>query len=237
MILIGWEYYKSKDYLVPRTRLELVRPVLRPRDFKSLVSTIPPPGHKKSRDDDVMFMRLCQLKTLILVGLLLNSCSLRKKTEVEAGNIPEAKWFSANQEHALEDNSGAKKHLFFDAASTINWSEGTVKFVALTVADSKLSYMLDLASGQPLAKHEYCEQKDIFGDYRGKVNRPSYVQGFIPKVLDQMGEPQKIIYFSQKKKLNAFEQYEAQIDEKPRFYENPGFRLLFTRFTFDESIK
>ena len=175
------------------------------------MSTIPPPGHKKSRDDDVMFMRFCQLKTLILVGLLLNSCSLRKKTEVEAGATPEAKWFSANQEHALEDKSGAKKHLFFDPASTINWSEGTIKFVALTPADSKLSYMLDLASGQPLAKHEYCEQKDIFGDYGGKVNRPPYVQGFIPKVLDQMGEPQKIIYFSQNKKLNAFEQYEAQI--------------------------
>lgn len=32
--------------VVPKTRLELVR-VIHPRDFKSLVSTIPPPGHEE----------------------------------------------------------------------------------------------------------------------------------------------------------------------------------------------
>src|SRR5690606_8699326 len=111
-----------------------------------------------------------------------------------------------NREHALEDKDGPKKHLFFDPASTINWSDGTVKFVSLTPSDSQYSFSVDLASGQPYVKHQYCEQKDIFGDYKGKVNRPSYVQGFIPKVLDQLGEPQKIIYFSQNKKLNPYEQ-------------------------------
>ena len=145
------------------------------------------------------------------MALLLNSCSVRKKTEVEPGNIPAAKWFSVNREHALEDKDGPKKHLFFDPASTINWSEGTVKFVSLTPSDSQFSYSIDLASGQPFVKHQYCEQKDIIGEYKGKVNRPPYVQGFIPKVLDQLGEPQKIIYFSLNKKLNPYEQYEAQI--------------------------
>ena len=168
-------------------------------------------GTRKSRDDDVMFLRLCQLKTLVLGLVILNSCTWGREKIAAEGVKPKAKWFRINQEHALEDTLGPKRHLFFDAQSRIDWGEGTVKFVALTPQDSRYSYGMDLASGQPFTQHEYCQQKDVWGQYSGNVHRPPYTQGFVPRVLDQLGTPQKIIYFSRKSVPRAFEQYEARI--------------------------
>ena len=150
------------------------------------------------------------MKTLLCGLLILNSCSLPRQEASVSGVGPSAKWFKINPEHALEDTAGPKTHLFFDASSTINWPESTVKFVSLTPQDSQFSYGFDLASGQPFTQHEYCKQNDVWGQYAGSVNRPPYAQGFIPRVLDQSGGPQKIIYFS-KNKLEPFKQYEAKV--------------------------
>jgi len=158
-----------------------------------------------------MFLRLCQLKTLLLGLLILNSCTLGREKISQEGVSPSAKWFRINTEHALEDTNGIKEHLFFDASSRINWNDHTVKFVAMTPQNSRLSHGLDLASGRPYAKHMYCKQNDIWGEYSGTVNRPPYAQGFIPRVLDQLGEAQRIIYFSKNDKLEAFKQYEAKV--------------------------
>lgn len=158
-----------------------------------------------------MFLRFCQLKTLIFGALILNSCSFNKEKSPLEGVSPQARWFLINSDHALEDIKGVKRHLFFDSASRIDWRKNRVKFVALTPGNTEYSHGFDMASGQAFVKHQYCAQNDVWGQYSGTVNRPPYTQGFLPRVLDQLGEPQRIIHFSKKNQLKPFEQYEASI--------------------------
>ena len=60
-LIIGDILKETKKYLVPTARLELARPI-KPRDFKSLVSTIPPRGHPDTRSLLLILMVQSSLK-------------------------------------------------------------------------------------------------------------------------------------------------------------------------------
>lgn len=153
-----------------------------------------------------MLLRLCQLKSpsFILVLMLLTSCTWRKNhlAEPEILTTVPNKWFSTNLNHSLTNQSGVPKpHMLFDTSPDFTSIQGEVNVVIATPADSKNAYQIDLNSGQRFYDHTHCPQNDIWNEYSSAVNRPSFSIAYIPRVLDQLGGPQKVIVWSQRKAL------------------------------------
>ena len=147
-----------------------------------------------------MVLSLCQLKSLSLFTLLaLSACSfIRPEKDLATELLAPMKneWFSQNPEHAIYDQQGKPQpHHFFDVNPELSKNEVNVNAVIVTPQNSEHSYQLDLVSGQRFYSHSYCSQSDIWGKYSGSITRPTFTIGVIPRLLDQIGEPQKVIIF------------------------------------------
>lgn len=70
-----------------------------------------------------------------------------------------------------------------------------LNFFVTTPADSAYLYDFDLVSGKLFTKFKYCEQKDIWKNYKSTIERPMFTSGIVPRILDQLGHPQQIIVF------------------------------------------
>ena len=152
-----------------------------------------------------MVLSLCQLKSLSLFTLLaLSACSFfrpEKNLATELLAPMKNEWFSHNPEHALYDQQGkAQPHHFFDVNPELRKNEVNVNAIIITPENSEHGYQLDLVSGQRFYSHSYCAQSDIWGQYSGTIKKPTFSIGVIPRLLDQMGEPQKVIIFGGAKK-------------------------------------
>jgi hypothetical protein len=155
-----------------------------------------------------MLLRLCQLKSLLLLLLLLsNSCSGWKsqsddKNSHEMISMFSPRWFESEKEHALIDSSGqALPHLFFDVTPEFSMDGRMVNVIITTPQESDHYYRLDLLSGQRHYAHTYCKQKDVWEEQSGTFYRPPFSIGHIPRILDQLGTPQKVIFFSDTNKI------------------------------------
>lgn len=150
-----------------------------------------------------MSLRLCQLKSLwILLLILAGGCSLFRSdsSDDELVNILSANWFS-NPKHAVFDRElKAQPHLFFDVNPSFGQNGMSTNVVVVTPQGSDHAYRLDLASGQRHYSHSYCAQSDVWSKYSGSINKPRFTIGVIPRFLDQIGEPQKVIIFGGAKK-------------------------------------
>jgi hypothetical protein len=152
-----------------------------------------------------MLLRLCQLKSLSLLFVIitLKGCSWRQddgRAETELLTTFPNKWFSVSKNHSLVDNNHVPlPHLLFDSNPELKTAARTVNVVIATPEDSPHAYSVDLNSGQRHYTHSYCKQKDIWSVYNGSINRPTFSIGYIPRVLDQLGEAQKIIVWSKRK--------------------------------------
>lgn len=140
--------------------------------------------------------------------LFLATCStLREKPDLNEELLPhlhnqwssiatDPKWFATDANFTSLDKEGNKEiHLFFDTTSTINHADKTLYFVVTTPAGSPAHYDLDVVSGHLYKKNIFCEQNDIWGKYPKKMDRPPYTEGIVPRMLDQLGKPQKILVF------------------------------------------
>jgi hypothetical protein len=154
-----------------------------------------------------MLLRLCQMKTLTLIltsGLLAASCAWRNEgpEQKEFFNSLSPKWFSTNPNHALHDQSGQPvPHLFFDSSVEFNREKRSVNAIVVTPKNSMHAYDLDLQSGQKYYNHTYCKQSDVWNELSGSIERPSFGVAYIPGLLDQMGEPQKILVWTERKEF------------------------------------
>ncbi len=152
-----------------------------------------------------MVLRLCQLKSPLIVILILNlfvSCTLRDNQDERIVEILRAfpvGWFKVNSNHSLMEKDGnPAPHLFFDTTIDFNLTEQYVNALVITPAGSPHAYSLDLNSGQRHYSHSFCAHKDIWRSYDLTLNRPPFSVGYIPRVLDQLGQPQKVIIWSQR---------------------------------------
>ena len=150
-----------------------------------------------------MLLRLCQLKTLIQIAFILmivSACSWRSgrdQTPEELVSSFPNKWFSLNPNHSLVDSKGEPvPHVMFDTTPEFREKERFVNTIIATPRNSEHNYQIDLNSGQRYYTHSFCKQSDVWSKYNGNINRPSFSIGYIPRVLDQLGEPQKIIVWS-----------------------------------------
>jgi|GEM_PF-1037683 len=147
-----------------------------------------------------MVWRLCQLKSLLVASLLVVSACAKLKSkdyilaprELLSDISPH--WMSINSKHALwNQEEKSEPHLFYDFSPEFSNDKTFVNVVITTPQDSPYAYKLDTKSGQRYYSHTYCNQKDVWGKRGGTFNRPNFAQGYVPRLLDQLGGPQKII--------------------------------------------
>ena len=166
-----------------------------------------------------MLLRLCQLKSLALLMLLtLSGCAFFSWSSDHAAELltpMKNEWFSNNPRHALYDQQGKPQpHHFFDVNPELSKTDVYVNAVVLVPEGSDHSYQLDLASGQRFYSHTYCPQSDIWNQYSGSIGKPIFNIGVIPRMLDQLGEPQEVIIFGGAKKyskLGDFHQHRVRL--------------------------
>jgi hypothetical protein len=155
-----------------------------------------------------MLLRLCQLKSLLKIKLclfLLISCSIKsvEKDSREVFGTYSNQWFGTNINHALLNINGEPiSHLFFDLNSEYDAYNKEVNVIIVTPEGSNHGFDIDLSSGQRYYTHSYCKQNDIWKFYHGPIYRPLYSTAYLPKVLDQLGTPQKVIVWSRTKNIS-----------------------------------
>lgn len=164
-----------------------------------------------------MKLRLCQLKSLWFLTLLTTtSCSFFRTESKDATELlsPMSNaWLSRNTQHSIFDkDSKPQSHHFFDVNPELSKSDIYINAVVATPEGSDHAYQLDLFSGQRYYSHSYCPQSDIWNEYSGSISKPTFTIGVIPRLLDQLGEPQKVFIFGGKKKFNELaNNYEHRI--------------------------
>jgi hypothetical protein len=152
---------------------------------------------------------ICQLKTvklslMICFLFILTSCGTKKAAIVKVNATPV--WFKTDPRFSMRDQTGSPLvHPFFDLAPFGSEKDNSVNFFVTTPVDSKHYYDIDLPSGKLYRRFSYCEQSDIWGRYEEDVHRPKFAIGVVPRVLDQLGKPQKIMIFGNKKYFGKFD--------------------------------
>jgi hypothetical protein len=133
---------------------------------------------------------LLPILLLIVVGIV--ACS-RLKIEPDSAQV---QWNDVDQRFSYGDEVGRPiPHLFFDLAPFINLRESTISAVVLNYQNSTYDYGLDTMSGQIFRRHRYCKVDDIFGRYDQEIYRPPFTWGVVPRLLDPLGQPQKVVIF------------------------------------------
>lgn len=116
--------------------------------------------------------------------------------------LAEPVWFNAPERFTLRTSMhDIVTHPFFDLTPFKTKESMDISYFLTTPVGSAHQYELDMISGQLYRKRTYCEQKDIWESYDGKINRPNFSIGIIPRLLDQTGKPQMLWSFGDKKYL------------------------------------
>lgn len=150
-----------------------------------------------------------QVKLVIYFTLLLLvvSCSMGKSDEdiLFGGKgfldsyvgqiIP--KWFKTAKRFQLEgEGEEESKHYFFDVNPDLNSRLLTLNTVITTPIGSEQLNQLDPVSGQVYFDQKLCQSKDIWGKYLQTLSGKLPVHlGVVPRVLDETGEPLKVLVF------------------------------------------
>jgi hypothetical protein len=140
------------------------------------------------------------LKSLVFVSIILVvvGCSRHQvqiENEIQATpslfSVIHAKWFDQNENHRIvsKDNNPAP-HLFYDIGPDFSVNKSFVNAIILTPPNSPYEYDLDILSGQRFFSKVLCRK-----------TLPFFATGVIPRVLDQLGYPQKILIFGSDARL------------------------------------
>jgi hypothetical protein len=151
------------------------------------------------------------LSTLLLLAV---SCSLTKqklgmapKEDVHGGKeyadafVSQIKprWFkTADRFQLLDDKKDIVPHRFFDVAPNLDLNKKTANVVITAPEGIEFGFDLDILSGQYFVSRKFCEQRDQWNKYSSTVERPPFSIGILPRVLDQLNLPQKVIVFGGK---------------------------------------
>ena len=148
----------------------------------------------------------CQIKKsfqLILICqsvIFLISCQAPKKIRFSQKVQAVPQWLNVNKKNIdKDDDFRIFAHPFFDLLPFSSVRGSSVNFVLTTPEGSDRAYGFDLYSGKFYTRFWYCDQKDVWKSTDGIVNRPPYTTGFVPRLLDSLGAPQKIIVFGNAK--------------------------------------
>jgi hypothetical protein len=143
----------------------------------------------------------CQLFLSPFLGFILffSGCAhLEEMQEVE--KIPVvigiANWFNTADRFTFKDEmQDTLVHPFFDLVPISSVSDNSVNYFTVTQEDSEFAYDFDLVSGRRFKKFAYCNQNDVWRNFKSLIDRPPFTIGIVPRFLDQSNRPQKIIIF------------------------------------------
>lgn len=90
-------------------------------------------------------------------------------------------------------------HSFFDFVPFSKIKEREINVIVTTLKDSKFNYQLDPYSGKLFRSHDYCPQTDVWQKFATELFTPPYSEAVVPRVIDQLGFPQKVIVFGDEK--------------------------------------
>lgn len=169
------------------------------------------------------FAKYCQCSLrefLIVFFILFSGCSQKqekKKTKADLYKPVELKpfWlkgpdFIVPQSNELED----EHHAFFDGIPFSDSTNNELNVVLTTAKDSKFYYQLDTASGKVFRSKDLCPQKDVWDSYGSDIYLPPFSEAIVPRLLDQLGYPQKVIIFGEERYLpdsNDFGKYSYRV--------------------------
>ncbi len=148
----------------------------------------------------------CQLKKVRKLQkwfflLLLVACSSSDYSERKVVT-PIPNWLDAPRNFRLKETAIDRKppaHLFFDHLPFVDFQNKMLNVVVETPAESEYEYGFELVSGQFYTQHLYCAQQDVWKRYDGTLTVPSYTTAFVPRLLDSLGDPQRVIIFGSEK--------------------------------------
>lgn len=146
---------------------------------------------------------ICQMKSTNLVLLLSLffgcSASINKK---EGPILAKPNWFKAPKHYRFLDREGHyQAHAFFDLAPFPGKNDNGINVFITTPEGSAFRYDLDLLSGKRFKVYRYCEQKDVWDKYKGRIARPPYALGIVPRLLGHDGRPQKVLVYGKRRYL------------------------------------
>lgn len=144
-------------------------------------------------------------KTLILCLLAL-SVSCAKRTQQIKPVVAKPSWMATEKLYNDRSFDGEfLTHPFFDLVPFASKTDNSINFVMTTPVGSLSKYDIDLRSGKLYRTHQFCDQEDVWKKYSGNIYRPPFSEGFVPRLLDQLGTPQRVIVFG---KRRYFQEYE-----------------------------
>lgn len=140
---------------------------------------------------------------MIPLLLLIGSCGFFKVVEAPK-DLPKvsAQWFAKSSNHALVNIEGDPlPHLFFDVKPNFSSNHQEVNVVITTPEGARNAFEVDVVSGQRYFSHAFCEHKDIWKKYSKSLDYPPFSVGVVPRVLDQLGQPQKVVVWSNRSQI------------------------------------
>lgn len=109
------------------------------------------------------------------------------------------RWFQTAQRFQLLDSKKEiVPHRFFDVAPAIDLKKKTANVIITTPQESLYGHELDVVSGQLYVARKFCKQDDKLKKYKKSITTPPFSIGVLPRVLDQLNLPQKVIVYGGK---------------------------------------
>ena len=118
----------------------------------------------------------------------------------------DSKWHQGSKKYSLKNSKGdVSAHLFFDPRPDFDLKNFYTNFVVETVKDSEFLYRLDMVSGKHYTQHKFCKSSDIWKKIKGESYKPPFTVGVVPRVIDQLGNPQRILVFGDAKEYHLLQ--------------------------------
>jgi inorganic pyrophosphatase len=146
------------------------------------------------------------MKSSLLIAFFMIFTSCAKKTKKISPVEGKASWLKTSKVYNHKTDHGEYIiHPFFDLVPFASTKDNSINFVMTMPENTTNKYQIDLRSGALFRKHRTCSQKDVWKKYSGDLDRPPYTEGFVPRLLDQLGTPQKIIVFGKTRYFTDFQ--------------------------------
>ena len=146
------------------------------------------------------------MKISLLIAFLMIFTSCAKKTKKISPVEGKASWLKTSKVYNHKTEHGDYIiHPFFDLVPFASTGDNSINFVMTMPENASNKYQVDLRSGSLFRRHQMCSQKDAWKKYTGNLDRPPYSEGFVPRLLDQLGTPQKIIVFGKSRYFTDFQ--------------------------------
>lgn len=146
----------------------------------------------------------CSRTTQIFTG---SDTKHRFEDKIVSGITP--LWYANTPERFVlqQRNHSVPVHHFFDTPTHLNIKDHSVNFVIETPAQSSRQYLVDMKSGRHYFNQNLCKEKDHSSKTGVDVKSPPFHIGFIPRIFDQLGGPQKIFVFDDSKVVDFRERF------------------------------